>query len=152
MAVPSRHERTVYHDLSKASLVPPFWATEAAIFTHTGNRSLSNCKADLVFFDSLDVSCLKTALAVFIDGEHHFAWFQAKGTPGWDAGASQRDTDATVSIAAAAAGYKLLRVCWKDKTHIVSLVQAAWALKQVAGKQEGFVVVSRRWNSGAHLT
>lgn len=150
MAVPSTHERDVYHSLNSAALAPPFWAAEAAIFTHTGNRSLSNCKADLVFFDSIDVSDanLKNALAVFIDGEQHFSWFQAKSAQGLEVGTSQRDTDATVSVAAAAAGFKLLRICYKDKPHVVSLIQAAWVLSQQTS--HGFVVVSRRWNSGAH--
>jgi hypothetical protein len=91
MSAPSAHERDVYHHLGAAIMSPRYWATEAAIFIHTGDRSVSNCKADLVFFDEYDVSPdnLRKGLAVFIDGEGHFAWLHAKGTPTWNAASRQ---------------------------------------------------------------
>jgi hypothetical protein len=92
------------------------------------------------------------ALHIYIDGQQHFPWHEEGKASGrsassrWQAARATRETDRTISSAAADLGYTVVRVCFADVREFLQIVKAAWEIRS-----QGGALVSRSWNSGAHL-
>ncbi len=152
MSVPSQLEQRTYKHLTDHPFYkiphPQHWATEAAVFHKHG--ALENCKADVVFFDGLNVDAhnMKRSVLLFVDGKGHFPW--ASGAEGRSnrCAEAQCAADKAISMGAASAGFKIVRVAEQDMRSLLGILEVAWRGRN---NQAGWVKVSRHWNAGAHL-
>lgn len=105
------------------------------------SAATSKDSVDLLIFDqqpSAAVADMRKGLIVFYDGKQHRPWKSEN--------AKQRDTDCSASSEAAAAGYCVLRISYKDAASKMQTLDAAWRARTSAG----WIKVSAHWNYGAH--
>lgn len=105
------------------------------------SAATSKVSVDLLIFDeqpSAAVADMQKGLIVFYDGKQHRPWKHEN--------ARQRNTDHAASSEAAAAGYRVLRISYKDVDKKMQVLDAAWRARNPAG----WVKVSEHWNYGAH--
>lgn len=154
---PSSHERFVYDLLDSHPFFasgPQHWATEVAVFHKiTGQRLCQKaCRVDIVFFNGLSVSrgAMHSALLLFIDGEGHQAGLYTGTGTGCQSACKQATKDRKLSQDAAALGYKVARLSSADLDEALPFITAAWRKAQATSADIGWVLVSRRWDTGAH--
>lgn len=126
---------------------PQYWATE--VVAGHKLKGLERWKADIVFFDCLRVTHddMRNAVCLFLDGEGHFPWQLSSRNSNRDTD-DQRQKDWEKSDLAARAGFKVVRVAEVDMHYMLRMVQLAWLYSATPW---GWVMVSSRWNTGAHL-
>lgn len=151
MSIPSCLELATYRYLTyypfRKPPHPKFWATEVAAFHK--HPQLEKCKVDVVICDRLSASTedMKCSIMVFLDGKGHFPWSSGNRQGSNRCGEAQRATDKSISIAAASAGFKILRVAQADVTSLLRMIELVWTER---GTTHGWVKVSRQWNVGTH--
>jgi hypothetical protein len=132
----SAGEQALLHrlDTNPSCHGPQAYAHEVKLFVgaHVCDEDkplLRSSPADVVFYSSNPPDHREPQpLALYWDGEHHFCW-EDEGKRARD----QHATDRAISVAAARAGYCVLRICWKDAHMSLSVIEAAWAVRDAAG-------------------
>lgn len=113
------------------------FAHEVKPWTHL-SFATSRVSVDIVVFEGPPTVDMRRALMVFFDGQQHRPW-KAEN-------AKQCKIDKLASAEAAAAGYCVLRLSYKDAGFKMDVLDAAWRARTPAG----WTRVSSHWNYGAH--
>lgn len=128
---------------------PVCWATEVAPFLKHEEVMLVNCKVDVVMCGGVSATTkdMKCSVLVFLDGSGHFPCRSGRQPRSNRCAEEQRTIDKAISIGAASAGFKILRVAEDDAWSVLRMIEAAWKERH---DKSGWVKVSSRWNSGAY--
>lgn len=114
------------------------------IWPFCGIKELFHVSADMLIFEgskpSAKQAAMRAGLTIFWDGQQHMRWEMKRKDE------AQVANDMRISKLAAEHGYNVLRISYLDAPIEMQVIDAAWR----ARRQAGTVMVSPRWNTGAH--